>query len=148
MAWTRSSSVGRTRVGDRSSGPCWPPSRPPIIVERRTLAPDAIPTLLEQIDELLAEPHSEGAATLAHLERTLTDGYAYALALESERWRLEQRLSELAGELHEGDQDEKSQELAQISRRLSSNEAALETLRSTLARLRNHATAVRGAAVG
>ena len=113
------------------------------------MAPDAIPTLLEQIDELLAEPHSEGEpATLAHLERTLTDGYAYALALESERWRLEQRLSELAGELHEGDQDEKSQELAQISRRLSSNEDALESLRSTLARLRSHATAVRGAAVG
>jgi ABC-type phosphate transport system auxiliary subunit len=113
------------------------------------VAPDAIPTLLEQIDELLAEPHSEGeSATLAHLERTLTDGYAYALALESERWRLEQRLSELAGELHEGDQDEKSQELAQISRRLSSNEDALESLRSTLARLRSHATAVRGAAVG
>lgn len=113
------------------------------------MAPDAIPTLLEQIDELLAEPHSEGEpATLDHLERTLTDGYAYALALESERWRLEQRLSELAGELHEGDQDEKSQELAQISRRLSSNEDALESLRSTLTRLRNHATAVRGAAVG
>lgn len=113
------------------------------------MAPDAIPTLLEQIDELLAEPHSEGEpATLAHLERTLTDGYAYALALESERWRLEQRLSELAGELQEGDQDEKSQELAQISRRLSSNEDALESLRSTLARLRSHATAVRGAAVG
>jgi ABC-type phosphate transport system auxiliary subunit len=111
------------------------------------LAPDAIPALLEQIDELLAEPHSKGEpATLARLERTLTDGYAYALELESERWRLEQRLSELAGELHEGDQDVKGQELAQISRRLSSTGIALESLRSTLARLRNHATAVRGGA--
>jgi ABC-type phosphate transport system auxiliary subunit len=111
------------------------------------VAPEAIPALLEQIDELLAEPPSEGEPpTLARLERTLTDGYAYALALEAERWRLEQRLSELAAELHEGDQDEKSQELAQISRRLSSNESALEGLRSTLARLRNHATAVRGGA--
>ena len=111
------------------------------------MAPDAIPALLEQIDELLAESHSEGqSSTLARLERTLTDGYAYALELESERWRLEQRLSELAGELHEGDQDEKSQELAQISRRLSSNGTALESLRATLTRLRNHATAVRGAA--
>ena len=111
------------------------------------MAIEAIPALLEQIDELLAEPHSEGApATLDRLERTLTDGYAYALVLESERWRLEQRLSELAGELHEGDQDVKSQELAQISRRLSSNGTALQGLRSTLARLRNHATAVRGAA--
>jgi ABC-type phosphate transport system auxiliary subunit len=110
------------------------------------LATERIPALLEQIDELLAEPDSVGdPATLADLERTLTDGYAYALALESERWRLEQRLSELAGELHEGDQDEKSQELAQISRRLSTNEATLEGLRSTLARLRNHAPSVRAA---
>jgi DNA-binding transcriptional MerR regulator len=111
------------------------------------VAIEAIPALLEQIDELLAEPDSEGEpASLDVLERTLTDGYAYALVLESERWRLEQRLSELAGELHEGDQDEKSQELAQISRRLSSNGSALQRLRSTLARLRTHATAVRGAA--
>ena len=109
------------------------------------MAPEAIPALLEQIDELLAEPHSEGEpATLARLERTLTDGYAYALELESERWRLEQRLSELAGELHEGDQDLKSRELAQISRRLSSTGTALESLRATLSRLRSHATAVRG----
>jgi ABC-type phosphate transport system auxiliary subunit len=108
---------------------------------------EPIPALLEQIDELLAEPHSAGEpAALDHLERTLTDGYAYALVLESERWRLEQRLSELAGELHEGDQDVKSQELAQISRRLTSNGTALQGLRSTLTRLRNHATAVRGTA--
>jgi hypothetical protein len=111
------------------------------------VAIEAIPALLEQIDELLAEPDPEGEpASLDVLERTLTDGYAYALVLESERWRLEQRLSELAGELHEGDQDEKSQELAQISRRLSPNGTALQRLRSTLARLRTHATAVRGAA--
>jgi hypothetical protein len=111
------------------------------------VAIEAIPALLEQIDELLAEPDPEGEpASLDVLERTLTDGYAYALVLESERWRLEQRLSELAGELQEGDQDEKSQELAQISRRLSSNGTALQRLRTTLARLRTHATAVRGAA--
>jgi hypothetical protein len=111
------------------------------------VATEAIPALLEQIDELLAEPPPEGEpASLDVLERTLTDGYAYALVLESERWRLEQRLSELAGELHEGDQDEKSQELAQISHRLSSNGTALQHLRSTLVRLRTHATAVRGAA--
>jgi ABC-type phosphate transport system auxiliary subunit len=109
------------------------------------VAIEPIPALLEQIDELLAEPRPEGEpATLDDLERTLTDGYAYALVLESERWRLERRLSELAGELHEGDQDEKSHELAQISRRLSSNGTALQSLRSTLTRLRNHATAVRG----
>jgi len=113
------------------------------------LAPEAIPALLEQIDELLAEPHSEGEpATLARLERTLTDGYAHALALESERWRLEQRLSELAGELHEGDPGLKTEELAQISRRLSSTEAALESLRSTLTRLRSRHSSTLRSVVG
>lgn len=108
------------------------------------MATKAIPALLEQIDGLLAEPPSEGEpATLDRLERTLTDGYAYALVLEAERWRLEQRLSELAGELHEGNQELKSEELAQISRRLSSNGTALTGLRSTLTRLRARTAAVR-----
>lgn len=113
------------------------------------MAPEAIPALLEQIDELLAEPHSEGEpAMLARLERTLTDGYAHALALESERWRLEQRLSELAGALHEGDSGLKTQELAQIALRLSSTETALESLRSTLTRLRSRHSSTRRSVVG
>ena len=108
------------------------------------MAPDAIPALLEQIDDLLAEPSStEEPATLARLERTLTDGYAYALALEAERWRLERRMSELASELHDGNQELKAKELAQLSEELSSNASALTGLRGTLTRLRARATAVR-----
>jgi len=108
------------------------------------VAPDAIPALLEQIDELLAEPvPTEEPETLARLERTLTDGYAYALALEAERWRLERRMSELAGELHEGNQELKAQELALLSNRLSSNANVLTGLRGTLTQLRARATAVR-----
>ena len=106
----------------------------------------AIPELLEQIDELLAEPLSKGeTAMLDRLERTLTDGYAHALVLEAERWRLEQRLSAIAGELHEGNQELKSRELAQLSQRLSSNGTALTGLRSTLTRLRVRASAARAA---
>ena len=38
------------------------------------MAPEAIPALLDEIDELLAEPTpSREPATLARLERTLTD---------------------------------------------------------------------------
>jgi septation ring formation regulator EzrA len=107
------------------------------------VAPDAIPALLEQIDELLAAPSTEEPATLARLERTLTDGYAYALALESERWRLERRMSELAGELHDGNQELKAKELALVSSRISSNESLLASLRGTLSQLRARATAVR-----
>jgi ABC-type phosphate transport system auxiliary subunit len=111
------------------------------------VAPDAIPALLEQIDELLADPApAEEPETLARLERTLTDGYAYALELEAERWRLEQRLSEIAGELNEGNQESKMQELALLSHRLSSNANVLTGLRGTLTRLRGRATDVRAGA--
>jgi ABC-type phosphate transport system auxiliary subunit len=108
------------------------------------VAPDAIPALLEQIDELLAEP-AEEPASLARLERTLTDGYAYALALESERWRLEQRMSELTGELNEGDQALKSKELALLSHRLATNAGLLSGLRGELTRLRARTSAARRA---
>jgi ABC-type phosphate transport system auxiliary subunit len=106
------------------------------------VAPETIPALLEQIDELLAEP-AEEPASLARLERTLTDGYAYALALESERWRLEQRMSELAGELDEGNQELKAKELALLSDRLATNASVLSGLRGTLTRLRARTSATR-----
>ena len=111
------------------------------------MAPDAIPALLEQIDELLSDsPAAEERATLARLERTLTDGYAYALALEAERWRLERRLSEIAGELDDGNQELKTEELALLARRITSNNDVLAGLRNTLTRLRARATAVRSRA--
>ena len=108
------------------------------------MAPEAIPALLEQIDELLAEP-AEEPASLARLERTLTDGYAYALALEAERWRLEQRMSELAGELSDGNQELKSKELALLSDRLATNADQLSGLRGELTRLRARTSAARKA---
>jgi chromosome segregation ATPase len=96
-----------------------------------------IPALLEQIHELLAEPtRAEEPATLAHLERMLTDGYAHALSLEAERSRLERRMSELAGELNDGNQEQKTEELVQVSRRISGASAEIERLRSTLSELR------------
>ena len=113
------SSLGLGARGDRPRGPCSRARQPLIIECEATVAPETIPALLEQIDELLAEP-AEEPASLARLERTLTDGYAYALALEAERWRLEQRMSELAGELSDGNQELKAKELALLSDRLAS----------------------------
>ena len=101
------------------------------------MAPEAIPALLDEIDELLAEPSpTEEPATLARLERTLTDGYAHALSLEAERLRLERRMSELAGELHDGNREQKAEELVQVSRRISRARAEVERLRNTLSQLR------------
>ena len=105
-----------------------------------------LPALLDQIDELLASPSPyEEPATLALLERTLTDGYAHALGLEAERLRLERRMSELAGALHEGNKEQKTKELVQVSRRISSAHADIERLRFSLSELRARATAVRAA---
>ena len=111
-----------------------------------SVAPEAIPALLDEIDELLAEPSpTEEPATLARLERTLTDGYAHALSLEAERLRLERRMSELAGELHDGNREQKAEELVQVSRRISSAGDEIDQLRTTLAELRARARVVRAA---
>lgn len=107
------------------------------------MAPDAIPALIEHIDELLASTSPEEPDVLAHIERTLTDGYAHALSLEAKRLRLEKRMSELAGELHEGNQELKARELGQLSQKLTQNGAELDRLRGTLSQLRERATAVR-----
>ena len=111
------------------------------------MSADSIPALLEQIDELLTGPDSTGEpATLARLERTLTDGYAHALSLEAERLRLERRMTELAGELHDGNREQKAQELVQVSRRIRRAGAEIDSLRGTLSQLRARATLVRATA--
>ena len=139
--------VGLRRAQDRPSGPCSMPADAHII-SAVSVAPEAIPALLEQIDELLAEPApAEEPAALARLERTLTDGYAHALWLEAERLRLERRMSELAGELHEGNQEQKAEELAQVSRRISGARAEIERLRATLSQLRARARSARAASL-
>jgi len=111
------------------------------------LSGNPIPALLEQIDQLLTAPDSTGEpATLARLERALTDGYAHALSLEAERLRLERRMTELAGELHDGNQEQKAHELVQVSRRITRAGAEIDSLRGTLSQLRARATAVRATA--
>jgi ABC-type phosphate transport system auxiliary subunit len=110
------------------------------------LASNSLPALLEQIDELLTASSADEPATLARLERTLTDGYAHALSLEAERLRLERRMTELAGELRDGNEEQKAKELAQVSRRISRAGAEIDRLRGTLSQLRAHATAVRATA--
>ena len=108
---------------------------------------NSIPALLEQIDELLTAPDSTGEpATLACLERALTDGYAHALSLEAERLRLERRMTELAGELNDDNEEQKAKELVQVSRRITRAGAEIDSLRGTLSQLRAHATAVRATA--
>jgi chromosome segregation ATPase len=89
--------------------------------------------------------YGEGAPTLEHLEVTLTDGYACALALEAERTRLTRRIGELAADAG-ANAEAKSHELSRLSQRLAKAEGELARLRGTLRDLRHRATALRSAA--
>ena len=83
------------------------------------------------LDEIAAVI-SDDSADQAQIERTLTDGYAHALTLESERLRLEKRI----GELTERRGSKATQEVAMLNRELDGTSGNLATLRSTLAELR------------
>ena len=95
--------------------------------------------LLEKINALMSAP----ARDLEAIERTLTDGYAQALSLEAEKWRLERRINEVAQSLERGDTAQKARELAVLANRVEGNVGDLVALRSVLADLRRHADAVR-----
>jgi hypothetical protein len=89
-------------------------------------------SLLDEIHSLIDAP----AVDRDHLERTLTDGYAHALTLETERTRLEKRLGAL---MQHGDSAEKAQELTALAKRLEGNAGELSRLRAILAQLRRRA---------
>jgi len=91
---------------------------------------------LEQIEQLLRAD----APNLDTVETTLTDGYAQALALEAERWRLERRLGEVARAGGDG----VGAELTTIGRRLSTTDGELARLRRLLGKLHDRARSLRG----
>jgi hypothetical protein len=93
----------------------------------------------EQISALIAAPTRD----LAEIERVLTDGYAQALVVEAEKWRLEKRMGEVAQDLQRGDTAKKVRELSTLAKQVDANAGELAALRSLLADLRRHADAVR-----
>jgi hypothetical protein len=102
-------------------------------------------SLLDEIEAVLREPPAGGEAAVARVEGTLTDGYARALQLEGERWRLERRIADVARALNDGDAEGLAEELSTLSQRLSRADGDLRNLRARLADLRQHADAVRAA---
>jgi hypothetical protein len=65
-------------------------------------------------------------------ESTLMDGYAFALALEGERTRLERRFASLAQALAEDHDPARLPELRSLKERISRIEAELRNLREVL----------------
>jgi hypothetical protein len=104
---------------------------------------DAQAAIVDEISSLLAEPeHGAKRPSLERLEDTLTAGYAHALELEAERWRLERKIGEVTSRLGSGDGDG-ADELAALARRASRTDGDLRRLRTLLALLRTRASAVR-----
>jgi len=99
--------------------------------------------VIDAIQALLAAPEN---GDLAALERTLTDGYAKALTLEAERWRIERRIGEVAATLGGGDATAKTKEIVALAQRLEASDADLASLRNLLAALRVRADAARATA--
>jgi chromosome segregation ATPase len=95
--------------------------------------------VLQKIQAMLSSKSHD----LDSIERTLTDGYAQALSLEAEKWRLERRLTEVAQEIDGNDTEAKARELSSLAERLDGNQGELERLRGVLADLRRHADGVR-----
>lgn len=91
--------------------------------------------MVQQIEDLL----SASAPTLAHVEDTLTEGYAKALTLEAERLRLERRLGEVARMVN-GDHGD---ELRLLGQRLRNADEKIDQLRSLLGTLNDRARLLR-----
>jgi hypothetical protein len=101
----------------------------------------------DDIRSLLEAPSSgDNAPTLDHIEDTLTAGYASALALEAERWRIERQIAGVAARLGDDVTDEDASELARLGQQLSSTDGDLNRLRTLLVALRTRADEVRTAA--
>jgi hypothetical protein len=86
--------------------------------------------------------------SLDEIEDTLTSGYAASLALEAERWRIERRIAELAGQLGGEAEFElhRAEEIVGLAQRLSAADAGLIRIREVLGSLRERADAARAAA--
>jgi hypothetical protein len=106
--------------------------------------PHRMPLLLDQIDALLedgvssAEPES-----VLRIERTLTDGYASALALEGERLRIERQIEGVAEAINNGDSHRRAEELSLLARRRTKVDGDLAHLRDRLGLLRSRARELR-----
>jgi hypothetical protein len=98
---------------------------------------DDLSNLISRIDSLLEAPtEADDADVRAHMEMTLTDGYARALALEAEHWRLQRKIGAIADDLADGRGGPRTKELASLARRLALTAEELASLRDTLVSLR------------
>jgi predicted nucleic acid-binding Zn-ribbon protein len=103
--------------------------------------------LIDDIRELLASsPPTEPRSFLDLLDSTLTSGYATALQLEAERWRLERKIGEVAARFDAEEDELRAGELAALTTRLTAANADIAQLRTLLSSLRERRRELREAA--
>jgi hypothetical protein len=93
-----------------------------------------LPTVLTEIRSLLDQPAERERAARAHVEKTMTDGYAHALSIGTERLRVE---GELRGVVRAEKRDDAR--IAELTTALHELDLELAGLRGLLAALRAHA---------
>ena len=103
--------------------------------------------VIDEIRELLNSPRpADDEPFLERLDATLTAGYAHALQLEAERWRLEKRIGEVAAKLVDPGSELDTEELGRLARRLTAANEDITSVRTLLASLRDRRSAIRTAA--
>ena len=103
--------------------------------------------LIDDIRALLAAPSPDDSRPfLERVDATLTEGYAEALQLEAERWRIEQEIAEIIAGLGGKTDKRKTSELAELARRRTVTDEHIVSLRTLLALLRDRRAALRDAA--
>jgi hypothetical protein len=111
----------------------------------RRLSPTIVNGLIDRIETLLEEPCCTGdELALEQLESTLTDGYAEALRLDSDRIKIERQIDQVV--VSPSANEVKAQELNTLILQLADTRRDLEHLRALLESLRVRAKAVRAAA--
>jgi hypothetical protein len=85
------------------------------------------------------------AATLADVDRVLTDGYACVLRTEDERRRLRSRLQERAVKVSAGSRAE-AVEIRKLAKGIARADCEIEELRAALSALAARASSLRAAA--
>jgi predicted nucleic acid-binding Zn-ribbon protein len=95
---------------------------------------------------LATPPPAETRSFLDVLDATLTSGYAAALQLEAERWRLERKIGEVAARFGDEQDELSAEELAALTKQLTAANENITSLRSVLGELRDRRRELREAA--
>jgi|ERR1051326_1475262 hypothetical protein len=97
-----------------------------------------------RIRTLLEAPEAgEGAPTLAHIEDLLASGYARAMAIEGEQWRLQRRIVDVALQLADDFNELQACDLRKLAHELREVESELVGMRALIRSLRARANDVR-----